>query len=216
MYEATFRIRGESAYATATEGTDATIELWCNDHCDLLYVDGSPRNELLDHIREQVGMKDVLSSEDSTLIVTGDCLKNHEQKHIETYLDRHDCLLLPPLNYTNGHKVCRVLALDSTNLTSFYQDVAADFEVTIDTKRDIETVPKDQSSILLDTELPSLSPRQREALTMAKEEGYYTIPREVTTEALADELGINRRTFEDHLRRAENKVIDRFVEFAYA
>lgn len=213
MFEATFRITGDSTYASATAGTETTVELWCNDHCDLLYVDGDPPTELLDRIRDQVGMEDTLSSDDSMLIVTGDCLKNHEQKHIEKYLARHSCLLLPPLSYRDGYKLCHVLALDSSNLTAFYRDIVGDFDVTIDTKRIIEEPPNKRSPNLLEMETPSLSTRQREALLLAAEEGYYEIPRGVTTEALAEQLGINRRTFEDHLRRAENKIIGNLANY---
>jgi predicted DNA binding protein len=213
MFEARFRIRGDSTYATATAGTETTVELWCNDHCDLLYVDGDPPVELLNRIRDQVGMDETLSSEGETLIVTGDCLKKHEQNHIEKYLAKHNCLLLPPLAYTDGYKLCRVLALSSTNLTEFYREITEDFNVTLDTKRSIDEPPNNQSTEVFETEIASLSARQREALLLATEEGYYEIPRNVTTETLAGALGINRRTFEDHLRRAENKIIGNVANY---
>ncbi len=57
------------------------------------------------------------------------------------------------------------------------------------------------------TLLPDLSPRQREALVTAFEAGYYEIPREATTEELGEALGVDRRTAEEHLRRAENKLL---------
>lgn len=208
MFEVTFRIAGHSTYATATAGTETSVELWCNDYCDLLYVDGDPPVELLDQIRDQVGMEDTLSSDERMLIVTGDCLKNHEQKNIEKYLAKHNCLLLPPLKYRNGSKLCQVLALDSANLTAFYRDIVDDFDVTIDTKRSIEEPPNERATNVLEAEFSTLSARQREALLLATEEGYYEIPRKVTTKDLAEELAINRRTFEDHLRRAENKIIE--------
>jgi len=41
MYEAIFRVSSGGTYEVATSGTDTTIELWCNDHCDLLHVSGA-------------------------------------------------------------------------------------------------------------------------------------------------------------------------------
>jgi len=52
-----------------------------------------------------------------------------------------------------------------------------------------------------------LTDRQAEALTAAYEKGFYAIPREHTSAEIADELGLSRRTFEEHLRRAEGKVV---------
>lgn len=213
MFEATFQIAGDSTYATATAGTETTVELWCNDHCDLLYVDGDPPPGLVERIRDEVGMADTLSADGRMLIVTGDCLKNHERTTIERYLARHNCLLLPPLTYRDGYKLCHVLALNSANLTAFYRDIADDFDVTIDAKRSLDEPPNERTRNRFEAEVESLSARQREALELATEEGYYEIPRDVTTEALAAELDINRRTFEDHLRRAENKIIDDIADY---
>lgn len=53
-----------------------------------------------------------------------------------------------------------------------------------------------------------LSDRQREAFILARREGYYRWPREVSATELADELGVSRTTFLEHLRKAEVKVLD--------
>lgn len=52
-----------------------------------------------------------------------------------------------------------------------------------------------------------LTPRQREAFTLARREGYYDYPRETTTRELADEMGVSKATFTEHLRRAEGRLL---------
>jgi predicted DNA binding protein len=52
-----------------------------------------------------------------------------------------------------------------------------------------------------------LTDRQREVLTAAHEAGYYTWPREITGEELADELDISSPTLHEHLRAAEQTLI---------
>jgi predicted DNA binding protein len=217
MHEAMFRIEGDGAYAAATAGTDASVELWCNDHCDLLYVTNEAIDEILTHVREEVGIKDRLQRPNESVLITDDCLKRHEGNLIETYLARHDCLLLPPLRYADGAKSCRVLALDPANLTACYRDLLDDgFSVTVERKREIETVTHDAPLLTLDGVLPDLSPRQRETFTTAYERGYYEIPRETTTTAIADAVGVERRTAEEHLRRAENKLVAALIEYVSA
>jgi predicted DNA binding protein len=217
MYEATFRIEGDGAYAAATAGTDATVELWCNDHCDLLYVTEDATDEILAHVRERVGVQDRLRRPDELVVVTAECLKRHENDLIETYLARHDCLLLPPLRYAAGAKFCRVLALDPGSLTACYRDLIDDeFAVTVERKREIETVTHDAPLLTLDSVLPDLSPRQRETFATAYDRGYYEIPRETTTADIAEIVGIERRTAEEHLRRAENKLVAALIEYLRA
>ena len=217
MYEATVRIEDDGAYAAATAKTDGSVELWCNDHCDLLYVTGAATEEILTHVREEVGVQDYLQRPDEVVIITANCLQRHEETLIETYLARHDCLLLPPLRYAGGAKSCRVLALDPANLTACYRDLIDDgFSVTVERKREIETIAHDAPLLTLDGILPDLSPRQRETLATAYEKGYYEIPRETTTTAIAEAVGVERRTAEEHLRRAENKLVAALIEYVRA
>lgn len=58
----------------------------------------------------------------------------------------------------------------------------------------------------------ALTDRQREALEVAHEGGYYEWPRQVTCQALADELGVATPTYTEHLRTAEQKLIQLLFE----
>ncbi|WP_137286576.1 helix-turn-helix domain-containing protein [Halorussus salinisoli] len=212
MYEAVLGIEHPGAYADATAGTDTTVELWCNDHCDLLHVGGEGAEAVVAHVEEAVGVRERIAEGDERLLITEDCLKERDDDPIEATLAAHDCLLVPPLRYAEGRKWCRVLALDSENLTAFYRDVAAEFPVVVESKREVASVRADRPLLTLDSALPDLSPRQREALLTATEMGYYRIPRDATTAELAAAVGVERRTFEEHLRRAENKLLQSFAE----
>lgn len=212
MHEALLGIEHPGAYADATAGTDTTVELWCNDHCDLLHVSGAGGEEVLAHVEEAVGVRERIVEGDERLLITGECLKELGEDPIEARLADHDCLLVPPLRYAEGRKWCRVLALDPANLTGFYRDVATEFPVTVERKREVGSVTADRPLLTLDSALPDLSPRQREALQTAVEMGYYQIPREHTTADVASALGVERRTAEEHLRRAENKLLGALAE----
>jgi predicted DNA binding protein len=213
MYEATFRLAGEGAYETATHGTDTRIELWCNEHCDLLHVQGEGTDTTREHVRESVGIQDLLIEDDECVLVTSECLRTREENTIEKYVARHNCLLLPPLRYADGAKFCRILALSGSNLTSLYQDLLETFSVSVETKREIETIANEVPLLSLSDALPDFSARQREVLVTAQEHGYYEIPRATTTTEIAEVVGIERRTAEEHLRRAENKLVEAMIEY---
>lgn len=208
MYESTFAISDSSAYTEPTDGTDCRIELWCNDHADLLYVAGSTIEPVLSQVRSDIGVDDCVRGDGEAVVITSSCLKRHETTYVEQYLESHNCLFLPPLRYENGKKRCRILALDSESLTALYADLVDDqFEIDVLSKREIDVPARSSPLLSLDEVLPELTDRQQEVLSLAIEAGYYELPRETTTERLADELGVNRRTVEDHLRRAERKLV---------
>lgn len=52
-----------------------------------------------------------------------------------------------------------------------------------------------------------LSSQQRRALSLAVEEGYYSIPREISTKELADRFGISDQAMTERLRRAIRNLV---------
>lgn len=214
MHEATIHVRGGSPYAAATADSDATVELWCNDHCDLLLVRGSDADDVAADVAESVGVRDVLDRGHERVVVTESCLRPLPDDTIEPYLERHDCLHVPPLRYADGGRRLRVLALDADDLAGFYADVADAFDVEVRSKRDLATVDATAAGGRRDP-LADLTARQREALLSAWRAGYYAIPRGSSTAALADEMGVDRRTFEEHLRLAEQRVVDGLLADRY-
>lgn len=67
----------------------------------------------------------------------------------------------------------------------------------------ISSRPADSS----DATTYGLTERQHEALTLALSRGYYESPRQVSTEALAEELGISQPSMSNLLRRAEHQLL---------
>lgn len=55
-----------------------------------------------------------------------------------------------------------------------------------------------------------LTPAQEECIRTALEMGYFEIPRETSTEAVADELGISKSAFLERLRRGEQALFEQF------
>jgi predicted DNA binding protein len=62
--------------------------------------------------------------------------------------------------------------------------------------------------------LSMLTERQREVFETAVDMGYYDIPREVNQGDLADELGCAPSTVDEHLRKAESKMLSTLLRTA--
>ncbi|ELZ98182.1 HTH DNA-binding protein [Haloferax mucosum ATCC BAA-1512] len=214
MYEASLRIRDDSPYAAATAGNAASIELWCNEHCDMLHVSHEVGADVLARVRDTVGVETSVERDDELVVVTADCLRHHEIDDIEGYLQKHGLLLLPPLRYRDGAKVCRLLAVSADALTACFRDlIDSGFDVSVESKRETSFASGDGPLLAPVDAMPALTGRQREALRLAYEHGYYELPRETGTEAIATQMGISRRTAEEHLRRAERKVMKSVIRY---
>lgn len=208
MYEARFRV-GDASAAIPTAGRDARVDLWCTDHCDLVRAVGTDAAAVLEDVADTVGIADRLVDGDEHVAITDACLASQRPDDIDRYVGRHGCLVLPPLRYGDGDRICRILALQSDALRDVYRDLVADgHRVTVESKRGVDSVASDRPLLDPGGLVPDLTARQREVLSLALEGGYYEIPREISTAEIASRVGVERRTAEDHLRRAERKVLE--------
>lgn len=57
----------------------------------------------------------------------------------------------------------------------------------------------------------SLTEKQNHILSEAKRWGYYEYPRKIGTTELAERVGVSRTTLVEHLRKAENRVMDKVL-----
>jgi hypothetical protein len=76
-----------------------------------------------------------------------------------------------------------------------------------DRQRPVETAQEFRSSLH-----DRLTDRQLTALRVAHHGGYFLSPRDSTAEELADELGISSPTLHYHLRAAQRKLVEAFLE----
>jgi predicted DNA binding protein len=64
----------------------------------------------------------------------------------------------------------------------------------------------------LNSPLNQLTEKQREILVAAHKLGYYDIPRKITSQQLAKKLGIGDSTLVEHLRKAEQRLINHLLD----
>lgn len=65
----------------------------------------------------------------------------------------------------------------------------------------------------VDSLFDDLTDRQLAALRLALDAGYYEQPRGSSIRDLADRTSVSRSTFEEHLRKAENKLVSGAGQF---
>ncbi len=101
---------------------------------------------------------------------------------------------------SSGRWTLRLLFPDRDSLSSAVADLE-DLGVRIDVKRMVDAGRDSDLEVSA-----ALTEAQEEAVSEAYRRGYYDVPRQISLEDLADELGISHQALSERLRRA-NKVL---------
>lgn len=216
LHEASFQVRHECPYRALSERhPDVTIREWYLSDCQVVEVStpDEPTDDLVEAV-ERLGEVLHRSVDDDGLhVVTQSCLCSLEDSIIERF-EAHNCLYQPPTVHRHGWEHYSVVAFDEADVRELLADLEADREVEVlsTTSLEVERVPH---SLLapVDRLFEGATDRQLSALRLALERGYYEQPRRTSLRELATETAVARSTFEEHLRKAENKLLTNAGQF---
>jgi len=120
---------------------------------------------------------------------------------------RNRCFPSLPATVRNGAEHWSVLARDHESVSDAHRELESIGTVTVDALHAPESDPLLTGLSEVKQAIQDLSPRQREVLARAIEEGYYDSPRACSIEDLAAEDSANTSTVGEHLRRSEAKLL---------
>lgn len=118
----------------------------------------------------------------------------------------------PPAVYQDGWGYFRVLSFEEERTRDLFRALNKLGSAELIRKREIPLnfLP---TSVWVNSLFADLTSKQADALLKAHRYGYYSSPREVTTESIARSLGVSRSTYEEHLRKAENRIMDSLIPY---
>ncbi|MDS0301327.1 helix-turn-helix domain-containing protein [Halogeometricum sp. S1BR25-6] len=216
LYEASFRVKHECPYREISERyPDLTIREWYLDDCQVIEITapGSPTDDLLDEI-DRLGTILHESIDDTGLhVVTQSCLCSLEDSIIERF-EAHNCLYQPPTVHRQGWEHYSVIAFTESDIRALLHELEADRDIEVLSKTAI-TAQRIPHSMLapVDQLFEDVTERQMAALRLALESGYYEQPRKTSLRELANQTAVARSTYEEHLRKAENKILTNAGQF---
>jgi predicted DNA binding protein len=216
LYEASIRVKHECPYRAISERyPDLTIREWPLSDCQVLEItsETTPTDQLLDDI-EQIGtVLHESADDDGYHVVTQSCLCSLEASIIGRFED-HNCLYQSPTIYRQGWEHYTVIAFDEADIRELLGSLRSDREIELLSKTSISEKQIPHSMLApVDQLFDDLTDRQLAALQLALETGYYEQPRQTSLRALADQTAVARSTFEEHLRKAENKLLTNAGQF---
>ncbi len=163
--------------------------------------DAADLEKMLCYTRDlkQTNQLRVLEKKDSAALV---CLRVKSGGWVVDRILESNCHQIKPLVVSGGTEQWHVVTenvSDVKNLLSSLEEVG---EVKV---RRIGKYTPDKG-------IHGLTSKQEHALSLAVEKGYYSWPRKVTLEELAQVAKTSRKVYQEHLRKAEGKLMPKFVE----
>jgi predicted DNA binding protein len=216
MYEVSFKLRHECPYREVSEQFPGmSIRDWYLQDCQVLEITApdTADDELLEEI-DELGtiLHTSISGSDLNAIVQS-CSCPIEESIVRKF-ERHNCVHLPPTVYRNGWEHYSVIGFDEGDVTALLAELDESREIDVLSKTSIEERHVPHSSLFsVDRLFDGLTARQLEALRIALDAGYYDQPRGASIAELAKETTVARATFEEHLRKAENKLVTNAGQF---
>jgi predicted DNA binding protein len=127
-------------------------------------------------------------------------------------MSAHQCWDAPPVVYLDGWASFRLLSFAERNGLGLFRELKSRGPTELLKKREIElsVLP---TSVWTDTLFGELTDRQMAAMLEAHRSGYYQSPRRVGTDVIAQGLGVSRSTYEEHLRKAESRILDAVIPY---
>jgi len=217
MFEVYFRIQHDCPYTRFTKSNpEVKLVEWCNNHIHVMEVDcpdietftriEPDLNELLVWKGGKVLQKNFLTG--NLQLIVKSCRCSKISPNISDIVERNSCLSIPPETYYGGWEEYRAIGFRETDYKKMFQELGELGPVEVLQKKTIpEKSLRDSFVVSLASVFSGLTAKQVGTLLSALEYGYYQIPKKMTAEEIALKHKVPRTTFEEHLRKAESKVL---------
>lgn len=189
------------------------IWMWCNFVQDVYEIVSDNPEEFHGAVEEFRRLYNVLDeTEISTNIrlITQNCVCSRETT-VHDNIQELEILNLMPIYYTRGHEYYRLIAFRHEALAELFDRLTDQgFQVDVLEKAPFNGMVSD-SLITLSSLVGSLTDKQVDAIVAAYNTGYYQTPRRVNVQTIADRARVPRTTLQEHLNKAENKLISSII-----
>lgn len=216
MYEASFKLRHECPYRDFSEQfPGVTIREWQHSDCQVLEISSStaPESDLLDAVDDIGTVLHSTQDDDGLYVVAQSCRCSIEDSMVDRFQE-HSCIHVPPTVYRQGWEEYSVIAFSEDDIRALLAELDESRDVEVISKTAIDGQQLPHSSVFsVDRLFDGLTDRQLAALQIALDNDYYNQPRGASRAELAAQTDVARATFEEHLRKAENKLVSNVGQF---
>lgn len=198
------------------------IQRWCNLQVDILEFQVSKEEDAeklelaLGAMLKPLGARLIrfnrYSSKNMEAVVGCKCAIDNSTVAL---IEWAECIPVMPVTYRGGFEHCRLLAFTKDTLSGALNALSKVSKVEIESK---SVVPRESArgaiTVPVDEFLGALTKKQLEAFIAALQLGYYGMPKVVTLDQIAAKQGMKKSTYEEHLRKAELKILQAVRPYA--
>ena len=217
LYETAFRLQHDCPFNELSKmHPELVMSSWCNSETDVLEIAFDDSLEYEDLQKDIKAMAKALR----TKILR----KSNNNKHVQMVIqhcgcqnipapvtpvfEKNNCLEIQPAIYKGGWEYYRLISFNEKDARKVFAALEQYCKVEIISRRAVPSGGVKEAMMVSTSALfGGLTKRQAQALVFALENGYYQVPKKVTTEEMASKLSLPRTTYEEHLRKAEGKVL---------
>lgn len=190
--------------------------VWCNREHEVIEVIVEEQEEysaVIEQVSQLGGIIEEASDSHRVHLITKPCCCTVENS-VSKNIDDFNLLHVSPVVYEQGWEYYRLIAFrheDLKQLMQRFEERGFSFDV-------VRKVPFNDfiaSSLTLsaDALLSNLTEKQIDALLIAYNHGYYRLPRKAPVTVIAQKKRIPRTTFQEHLQKAESKLIASMIPY---
>jgi predicted DNA binding protein len=219
VYEIACKLQHECPYNDLTKKMpEITFAHWCNHDRDVIEISVEDDNlstfkqlqKNLRSLERALNVKILRKSFGlrSAQLVTESCRCEGIRRSVSPVIEKHNCLRIEPIMYKHGWEWYRILAFRQKDVKELFDELEKFSNVQLVSRRTLEETAVKESLVLSPRSLlGELTKKQSNALMTAIAQGYYEIPKKLSTDDIAKSLDLPRTTYEEHLRKAESKVM---------
>jgi len=127
--------------------------------------------------------------------------------HLQLYLSPELIFVKPIVIKPDGFEYIEIAALQKSVLTEFLKTAQKWLKI------EVQKISQEKiRDIYVPHIMPEFTEKQKQAITLAYKNGYYYYPRQIEIKRLAEMAGLSPSTFQEHLHKAEQKLIPFFLE----
>jgi len=217
LFEVIFKVRHDCPFGNISRRfSSARMFVWCNRKHEIIEVVLSKESQY-EEIRQTVvalpGIIDETSDRGNIRLITKRCYCTTKNS-IGRNVDANNMLLLMPVSYEAGWEYYRAIAFRHKDFRRFVEKVPQlPCELVILRKATVDGSIGGSVPVSVNDLFSNLTSRQVDTLLTSYFIGYFSFPRKTNVLKIAKAKKVARTTFQEHLTKAENKLVANVVPY---
>lgn len=164
--------------------------------------DEKAKTEFLEDLKQDKRIDELEANNSFFVAVTKETITNESKRYVRLFYNPLIIHLKPTIIYPDGWEENEIASFKRKFIEEIIQISKKQYSLKLSYFKQQKI-----SNIGILNILPELTDKQKNAITLAAKHGYYDYPRKIDVQDLAKMEKLSFSTFQEHLRRAENKLL---------